>query len=436
MVPLNEIGTKEGLNLMIKKYPRNSICPCGSGKKYKNCCITKDFDWVIEDGVIKKSIKMDEMVMEALKKQHQRFIDAFGREPGPNDPIFFEQYLRSDEEHEKMMIDILTQIKADPAIIYAYRKTQRIVTKENKNKLTDLELEEWQDAIDEYYDSIDDNLSDDKVSMAVVESIVAIEEELKNSLMIFSLIIFRCGETDIFEDDSLDKYEIQDYVLFCVTKTFKTLKSILLQSEKGLIEDALVMVRTIYESYLSLILILHKPEKLNDLIARAGLATGTHEYAQNKKGKPDRRKIIDKSTGLEFDGIISTYQMALSSDFEVDIAIHDDMYEYLSNYTHPSTFTLENYLHVKSFNPSKPNDPYEVIILSIFIVTIFLDELQLFGAFDQTTRQDINRYVTRIKPILLKLFENLINIGEPGNLVPLLLERTTRINIRNNLYIM
>jgi hypothetical protein len=23
--------------------PRNSPCPCGSGKKYKNCCFQKDF---------------------------------------------------------------------------------------------------------------------------------------------------------------------------------------------------------------------------------------------------------------------------------------------------------------------------------------------------------------------------------------------------------
>ena len=25
-------------NINLKKIPRNSKCPCGSGKKYKNCC--------------------------------------------------------------------------------------------------------------------------------------------------------------------------------------------------------------------------------------------------------------------------------------------------------------------------------------------------------------------------------------------------------------
>ena len=29
-----------------KKIPRNAPCPCGSGRKYKNCCYGKAFDWV------------------------------------------------------------------------------------------------------------------------------------------------------------------------------------------------------------------------------------------------------------------------------------------------------------------------------------------------------------------------------------------------------
>ena len=27
------------------KISRNDPCPCGSGKKFKNCCISKDIDW-------------------------------------------------------------------------------------------------------------------------------------------------------------------------------------------------------------------------------------------------------------------------------------------------------------------------------------------------------------------------------------------------------
>jgi DNA-binding transcriptional regulator YhcF (GntR family) len=38
-----------------------------------------------------------------------------------------------------------------PELIYAMRKTGRIVTESNQQLLTDDELQEWQDAIEEYF---------------------------------------------------------------------------------------------------------------------------------------------------------------------------------------------------------------------------------------------------------------------------------------------
>lgn len=68
---------------MSGKYSLNLICPCGSGKKYKNCCTNKNFNYIIGDRHIKKKIKYDDEVFEILKKQRQRFIDIYGRKPDP-----------------------------------------------------------------------------------------------------------------------------------------------------------------------------------------------------------------------------------------------------------------------------------------------------------------------------------------------------------------
>ncbi len=417
---------------MSKKYPRNSVCPCGSGKKYKNCCInSKEFDWIIEGGEIKKRIKCDDIIFEELKKQHQRFIDVYGRESGKDDPIFFEQYLMSDGEHEKVMIDILTEINVNPAIIYAYRKTQRLVTEQNIRKLTDLDIKEWQDAIDEYYHLIENSNNEENKSLKnLSEYIMEIEQKLEKVLLIFSLIIFRYGEIDFNVDNIRQELKIEDYILFCITKTFKTLKSIINLIDRELIEDSLILLRTIYESYLDIVFILHNPQKLKDLIAQAGLMMGTHEYALNKKGKQNRRIIKDKVSGDEFDGTISTYQKVLSSDFQVDIYIHNFMYEYLSSFTHPSIFTIENYFIDNKFNPSKTNDPYEVVILCVFISVILLDELQYIDSFDEVIKQDIKKFIIEIKPLLINLLNELINTHSPGALIPLLLERVHKINSR------
>ena len=72
-----------------KKLSRNALCPCGSGKKYKHCCIEKDFAFVEDDdGTVFKSIPLSDDMMEVFDERRQAFIDEHGREPGPNDLVF------------------------------------------------------------------------------------------------------------------------------------------------------------------------------------------------------------------------------------------------------------------------------------------------------------------------------------------------------------
>ena len=54
------------------------------------------------------------------------------------------------EHMEHQMIEAMKQAGINPAIIYATEKTGRIVSEENVDLLSDVELEEWQAAIEEY----------------------------------------------------------------------------------------------------------------------------------------------------------------------------------------------------------------------------------------------------------------------------------------------
>lgn len=52
------------------KISRNDPCPCGSGAKYKRCCIDKSFTWVRDsDGTVSREIPM----MAALRVMMTRF---------------------------------------------------------------------------------------------------------------------------------------------------------------------------------------------------------------------------------------------------------------------------------------------------------------------------------------------------------------------------
>jgi hypothetical protein len=132
-----------------KKLSRNAPCPCGSGKKYKHCCYGKGFDYEEDDdGTIFKSIPMSEEMVDLLEEQRQKFIEKHGREPGPNDPVFLD--MPHPEHLEHMAIETMKEAGLDPAIIYAYEKTGRLVTEDNQHLLSDADLDEWDAAIAEY----------------------------------------------------------------------------------------------------------------------------------------------------------------------------------------------------------------------------------------------------------------------------------------------
>jgi hypothetical protein len=132
-----------------KKLSRNARCPCGSGKKYKHCCWGKDFAWEEdESGNLSKSIPMTQEMADILQEQRQKFIDKYGREPGPNDPVFFDMPPLEHIEHQT--VKAMKAAGLDPAIIYAYEKTGRLITEENQHLLPETALDEWQAAIEEY----------------------------------------------------------------------------------------------------------------------------------------------------------------------------------------------------------------------------------------------------------------------------------------------
>jgi hypothetical protein len=144
------IALVRGTKVMSRKrISRNAPCPCGSGKKYKNCCYGKGFEWQEdEEGNVQKSVPLSDEMRTMLEEQRQRFIEKFGREPGPNDPVFFD--MPHPEHLEHMMVEDMKAAGIDPAIIFAFEKTGRLVTEDNQHLLPDNALDEWQAAIEEF----------------------------------------------------------------------------------------------------------------------------------------------------------------------------------------------------------------------------------------------------------------------------------------------
>jgi hypothetical protein len=95
---------------------------------------------------------------DVLEGQLARFREKFGRDPQQDDPLFFNPDADTperltapqDDALEQEMIAAMVEAGIDASLIYAYRKTGRIVTEQNAHLLSDEARLEWNAALDEY----------------------------------------------------------------------------------------------------------------------------------------------------------------------------------------------------------------------------------------------------------------------------------------------
>ena len=110
-----------------------------------------------------KAVPLNAEAQRAIHEQRRKFREKFGRDAGPDDPIFFDPDADTPQPISKAALDEMTgqilsaagKAGVRPELIYAMKKTGRIVTESNQHLLTDEELQEWQDAIEEYLALVD-----------------------------------------------------------------------------------------------------------------------------------------------------------------------------------------------------------------------------------------------------------------------------------------
>lgn len=130
----------------MKKLSRNSTCPCGSGKKYKQCCMHKEIEWrESDDGEVFRMVQISDETREAIEGLRRSFVRANGREP---EQIF--EGAPPLEVIEHMTVEAMKKAGVEPALIHAYEETGMMVNDENERRIPDVDLAEWDAAINEY----------------------------------------------------------------------------------------------------------------------------------------------------------------------------------------------------------------------------------------------------------------------------------------------
>jgi hypothetical protein len=373
-------------------------CPCESGLEYGECCHGKKIKWVTsENGEISRQIPIESDLKNVLENIKEHFIRVFEREPRDDDPLMLEQYLYSDTDLERETIEIMKRAGARPELIYAYKKTGGLlVTEANINKLTTSDLGKWEAAIDEYFEN---ERNEDTVSEED-EAWVSLISEIDSIIIVFGYVLEYGTKAGYKPETKYSKFISPDvYSLICATRSFKTLRSIKNLLEKDIGSDSISLARNIYESYLRMMFIRNKPSKLRDIVdAIVGLKQGTHRHPINNKGIPDKREIVDNDSGEVFEGHISNYRMAECSDIDEDELLFTYIYEFLSEYTHPSFNTA----HI-IFGPSGTLDPknnelqHESLLYSLCFSILVLDEVRKLKILRKEVANDISVVTRRVR---------------------------------------
>jgi hypothetical protein len=100
-------------------------------------------------------VRLDPRQVEILERQRKAFREKFGRDPGPEDPVFFDP--KADDprpiDQDMLAATVMDAMKAagiEAAKIHGYRRTGVLVTSENLGQWSAEDLDEWQAALDEY----------------------------------------------------------------------------------------------------------------------------------------------------------------------------------------------------------------------------------------------------------------------------------------------
>ena len=129
----------------------SAACPCGSGKPYQHCCWGKGFAWVEdEQGETAREVPLSAEAATLLEEQQQKFRQHFGREPGPDDLLFFDAPPLEHVEHQ--IVQAMKAAGLHPALIHAFEKTGLLVSEDNQHLIAEKDLQEWHAAVAEYHE--------------------------------------------------------------------------------------------------------------------------------------------------------------------------------------------------------------------------------------------------------------------------------------------
>lgn len=391
------------------KPGRNSPCPCGSGEKFKHCCNGKAFTFTAEnEDTYSLNMPMNRRMREIVERRREEFRRHFERDPGPGVPLFLAKYLYSEQDMERETVAAMTAANIDPAFIYAYKKTGYIQSESHLHRYTGAAIAEWDEAIAEF-DHHGGEPDEGPEAHLFDKTLKSLANEFESFIYALGLANDNYFNTDLVSQNAEEQDAVlssTQYQALCASRVHRTLRTVMLLEEKRLSEDMLKLARSIYESYLHMVVVQTNPNSLETLVdSVVGIRRGTHAYKKRKNGGEDKRVIVELASGREVPAQISAFKMAESSPFSEDVEFFDFFYSTTSELIHPTVFALDGYISSHGLDPVKPHMHEEAIVFTACVSAMVVDWIARMRRCPDQVATDCRTVVRRSKEKLLTLLE-------------------------------
>lgn len=295
-----------------RKVSKNQFCPCGSGKKYKDCCEKKELKWVRQNGKITKLLPINNAVSVSIKDLTRKFTKTFGRKPYGYERLF--KMLGIIDGSYEILFSKLTDLNLPLAQQYATIKTGMFLSEFNYGQFSDLDLNEWDEAIEEFEtkNSIKE-YNGKSIFDAVKEAnqkLKKIDEKINNVEMMMN--IYLNSFTDNYKDLELIIENQKDFSIVCARKIVIDANILLSAFNHKSIEEVTNITRIIFEDLIQTAVLLNEKDLFEEKILSLTLfEKGILEYKKNTEGKLSKNILINHKSKKEYNIKINIKDLSL-----------------------------------------------------------------------------------------------------------------------------
>ncbi|RII31043.1 MAG: hypothetical protein CXR30_04365 [Geobacter sp.] len=229
---------------------------------------------------------------------------------------------------------------------------------------------------------------------------------LDSSLVFFMDLIDEHGKPLALIQRSGDvELLVNDFVYFCVTKSCRSLYAIKFLIEKKFAEDALIILRSIYENYLSSTYVIHNPTALEYFIYnRIGLGVGILEHPITPKGKRDTRKVRNKNTEETSSLFLSISDLARGTGIAEDEELFSGLYNYLCQHTHSNMISSGSYRNDNNtcYTYSPHDNTLQARYYTTLVMALWAQSLLAFPMLPKELKPHIILMTQKAKKLLIR----------------------------------